>query len=407
MGRRLLGYLLIGAAIVLIAAVAYLHTVQSRSALVFSPSQILAATWIKYKMAYLETGTGRTVDPARNAITTSEGEGYSMLRAVWLGDKQSFDTSWTWTKNNLQHKSGDHLFAWMFGKNPNGTYGVMVSDGGDTSAADADTDIALALLFAYGRWQDHQYIGDARVIMADIWSKEVVMVGGTPYLVADNKEKGSARGVLINPSYLNPAAYHIFGQFDNSHPWDALAASSYVIIDKSIASPLNANASAGLPPDWVLMNTATGAIAASGDATTTTTNFGFDAMRLPWRMTLASEWFSDPRAKQVLDQIRFLKSAWQSNGSLASTYAHDGAILDADQAPAMYGGTIGYFMAEDPQAAKSIYETKLASLYDPGTSGWKTQLSYYDDNWAWFGIGLYSGLLPNLTTSLPSSAFQK
>ena len=39
-----------------------------------------------------------------------------MLRAVWMGDKQTFDQSWTWTKDNLQHKTTDHLFSWLFGK---------------------------------------------------------------------------------------------------------------------------------------------------------------------------------------------------------------------------------------------------------------------------------------------------
>jgi hypothetical protein len=31
--------------------------------------------------------------------------------------------------------------------------------------------------------------------------------------------------------------------------------------------------------------------------------------------------------------------------------------------------------------------SKLAFLFDSGTNTWKERLSYYDDNWAWFGIG--------------------
>src|SRR5581483_2812051 len=108
MGTRLLGYGLIVVALVLALAVFYRNSKQSEVPLVFSPQQMLNSTWLNYKNDYLESGTGRTLDKSRGNVTTSEGESYTMLRAVWLGDKQTFDTSWQWTKDNLQHKSGDH-----------------------------------------------------------------------------------------------------------------------------------------------------------------------------------------------------------------------------------------------------------------------------------------------------------
>jgi hypothetical protein len=53
-------------------------------------------------------------------------------------------------------------------------------------------------------------------------------------------------------------------------------------------------------------------------------------------------------------------------------------------------------MVSDPELAKEVYEKKLAFLFDQDTNTWKGDLSYYDSNWAWFGIALYNGLLPNL-----------
>jgi endoglucanase len=62
----------------------------------------------------------------------------------------------------------------------------------------------------------------------------------------------------------------------------------------------------------------------------------------------------------------------------------------------MYGGTIGYFMINDPSSADEIYEQKLKTLYDQDSNSLRTPLSYYDSNWAWFGLALYNDLLPNL-----------
>jgi hypothetical protein len=46
-------------------------------------------------------------------------------------------------------------------------------------------------------------------------------------------------------------------------------------------------------------------------------------------------------------------------------------------------------------------------LFNPDTNTWKEELSYYDNNWAWFGIALYNNLLPNLTANVPDAALLK
>lgn len=409
MGTKLLGYVLVVAAVIVLLIVMYRNSGKSNTPLVFTPEQILNSTWLNYKDSYIEASSGRTLDKQRDNITTSEGESYTMLRAVWLGDKTTFDSSWSWTKDNLQHKTGDKLFAWLFGKVPGttNTYSVLTAQGGNTTASDADTDIALSLVFAYSRWQQQSYLGDARVIISDIWNNDVVVVNGTPYMSADNLEKSSADpNIAIDVSYLNPAAYRIFAQVDPTHPWNQLVNSSYALLGRSIGSPIDKSKSAGLPPDWIAMNRSTGSLSAP-EGGSNTTNFGFDALRVPWRIELDSIWFNDPRASATLKSLSFLDTAWKTNGQLAGTYAHDGSVVAAAESPSMYGGTIGYFMNSDPAAASDIYQQKLAVLYDPGKNGWKDTLSYYDDNWAWFGIALYNGLLPNLTVGLPAGALTK
>jgi endo-1,4-beta-D-glucanase Y len=407
MGTKLLGYILVGAALVVLGVVLYNNSGKSNVPLVFTPDQILNSTWLNYKTEYLEPNTSRTLDKQNDNITTSEGESYTMLRAVWLADKATFDNSWTWTKDNLQHKTGDKLFAWLFGQQSGNTYGILTAKGGNNTASDADTDIALSLVFAYSRWQDPAYLGDARSIITDTWNNDVVTVNGTPYMSADNLEKSSTNpNIAINVSYFNPAAYRIFAQVDPTHPWSKLVDSSYALLAKAEAAPLDKSKSSGLPPDWISMNRTTGAISAP-TGTANTTNFSFDALRTPWRIALDLAWYKDPRASTTLQSLSFLDKQWSANGMLASTYTHDGSVVTAAESPAMYGGTIGYFVTNDSDAAASIYQNKLESLYDPGKNGWKSTLSYYDDNWAWFGIALYNNMLPNLTVGLPAGALAK
>jgi endo-1,4-beta-D-glucanase Y len=407
MWTRIVGYACIAAAIALGAFIMYRASGKANETLLYSPPQILSALWADYKGHFLESESGRTLDPSRENITTSEGQSYTLLRAVWMGDRVTFDKEWTWTKSNLGHNQ-DHLFSWLFGKRPDGTYGVLTSQNGSTSATDADTDIALSLVFAFARWQDPQYLDEARAIINDIWTYEVIDTNPTLYLASNNIEKGlKSDWMLTNPSYFHPAAYRIFARVDPTHPWLKLAKDSYTTLNASMTSPLGTAKSAHLPPDWVEVNVLTGALRAPQNAQGLTTNFGFDALRAPWRVALDAEWFGTKEASSTLAKMSTLTDEWQSHREIHSVYTHAGDIVTPTESPAMYGGSIGYFAVTNPALARQIFEEKLTFLFSPGSNTWKERLSYYDDNWAWFGIGLYSNLLPNLAASIPPGAYQK
>lgn len=392
-------------ALVALSAAIYFGSTKRNVPIVFSPTQILASTWAQYKKHYIEPASGRTLDPSRDNITTSEGQSYTMLRAVWQDDKQTFDKSWQWTKDNLWRPE-DRLSAWLFGPRADGSYGVLTDQGGHNNASDADTDLATALIFAYAKWQDKNYLGDARVIVRDLWEKDVVYIQGTPYMTANNVEKTSpSTRALINVSYLSPAAYRMFAVIDPDHPWQTLVDSSYALIDRTLEEPLDKPTSAGLPPDWVEINKTTGELSAPTQSDHTT-NYSYDALRLPFRLALDYQWYEDPRSKELLSKMAYLREAWNTHGSLASAYTHDGIVSDPTENAAMYGGSIGYFLIVEPRVGKEVYETKLQYLFNPDVDSWKQVLSYYDDNWAWFGIGLYNRMLPNLFASLPVQLYE-
>jgi len=390
----------IGIAAVIVAAgifitVMYKNSPDRHTPIIFSPKSVMEATWLSYTTEYLEPVTLRTLDKQQDNITTSEGQSYTMLRSVQLDDKETFDTSWQWTKDNLMREDSN-LISWLFGERPDGSYGILTDRGGHNAASDADTDIALALIFAYSRWKDITYLGDAHEIIDDIWEEEVVIINEKPYLAANNLEKALSEKIILNPSYLAPYAYKIFAEIDVEHDWIGLADTSYEVLDRSVTLPLDKEMSVGLPPDWVAIDRTTGELSRV-QSEHLTTNFGYDAMRTPWRLAVDWEWNKDERALNILKKMSFLEEEWKrNNGVIYATYTHDGEVVNKYEAPAMYGGTIGYFMAVNPSLAKEVYGRKLAALYDPDRQTWKQVLSYYDDNWVWFGIALYNGLFPNL-----------
>lgn len=402
MNYKTFGVICLIGALGLLATIAYHNSTKSRIPLIFSPHDMLAGTWAAYKKNYIESTSGRTLDKQNNNITTSEAESYTMLRAVWTDDQATFDQSWQWTEKTLKQPNSN-LFSWLYGQKSDGTYGIRTDINGQNTASDADTDIALALLMAYGRWQDTAYLNSAQAIISDIWNKEVVSIQGKPYLAADDLEKNSsAPTIVVNPSYFSPAAYRIFANVDSGHPWEKLVDNSYVVLLQSMQSRLDKSKSDGLPPDWILVDRTNGSIQAGTGKQNLTTNYSFDAMRVPWRVALDWQWNQDSRAKNILAGFSFLKQQWNSNKKIYAGYEHNGTVAKGDnfESPAMYGASLGYFVVEDAQDANAIYENKLQVLYDPDNLGWRNTLSYYDDNWAWFGIALYDNSLTNLARSL-------
>lgn len=359
---------------------------------VFSDERMLLELWSTYKKNVLEPDTLRALDKGQGNITTSEGQSYTMLRAVWMDDKATFDQTWQWTKDNLQRD--DSLMAWKFGQLPNGEYGIQTASGGNNTATDGDTDIAFALLMAASRWKEPAYLYDARPIMKSVWEKEVVVINGRPVVAANDIERLNTESIIVNPSYLSPYVYKVFAKADPARNWGAVSDNSYTILEASHKLALDKPTSSGLAPNWIRVNRTTGAVQAATDLDS---NYGYDAFRTPWRLALDWQWNKDQRAKKLLASYSLLSEEWRTAKTINAIYSHDGQTVSDHQVPAAYGANLAYFMVEQPSQADDIYRTKLLPLYSPDTQSWRQPLSYYDDNWAWFGMALYHGKLTDLT----------
>jgi endo-1,4-beta-D-glucanase Y len=355
----------------------------------YNPKQILEDTWKSYKQRFMQGG--KSFDPYSGNKTTSEGQSYALLRAIWTNDRDGFDQALDWTNQNLKLDSS-HLFAWNWKQDPQTKKVIKES----SSATDADEDIALALLFAYKKTGDQKYLTQAKSIISDIWQYEIVVIRGKPYLAAGNWNSGENYAV-INPSYFAPYAYRIFAEVDPAHDWYAVIDTSYDILGRSGRALLDKKSSLGLPPNWLAVK-ADGKIISASNYGDFSSDYSYDAIRIPWRIALDYEWNQEPRAKSYLETLGFLDQHWKTDKKIFASYSHDGKYFENYEATEAYGGNMGYFVIVDPAASKDIYEQKLLGKYyeDGSNCYWDDPKNYYKQNWAWFGTALYANKLPNL-----------
>lgn len=351
----------------------------------FSNYTLLMSSWDKYKASFIDP-EGRVIDFSANEVTTSEGQSYAMLRSVWADDPETFERVWGWTQKNLQ-RSEDNLFGWRWGVVEG--RGGFVSPGGENSAADADNDIAYALILASRRWQKSGYEDQARAIIEDIWELETVAMGNKRYLAAGNWAIAESEAV-INPSYFVYYAWREFAKIDSERNWMRLVDSSYEILKEATELSLDENKSGGLPPNWFVLDLTNGEIEPAIEGGLNT-YYSYDAVRVPWRVSFDYQQSLDIRAYQYLVyNFASLKQYYKENGYLPSVMAHDGQPVSRVENPVMYATALEVFAHTDRQLAQKIFQEKIINLYALDRSTFREDLPYYEQNWLWFGVALFN-----------------
>ena len=351
---------------------------------------LLTAAWSGYKHRFIQPD-GRVIDFQRDQVTSSEGQSYAMLRAVWMDDRPTLDLTWRWTQDNLGDPTHSRI-GWLWGKAPDGSWRLLDAN----SASDADEDIALALLFAAHRWSS-TYRPAAIALLDRIWSEEVATVAGDPYLTAGNWGPGAAGGPVLNPSYFAPYEYRIIAQEDRAHPWGELIDTSYSALQACTEAPLDRGAGR-LPPNWCALDVASGG-AHPAPGMSQGGDYGYDAFRVMWRVALDARWNLEPRALRYLSaHSMVLLDSWHQQRKLASEYKHDGVIRNPNEDPTVYGGAIASFLVVDRNAADQMMSRMEATAKSSGQNGtyFGTSTNYYEQNWIWFGLAFAYGTLPNL-----------
>ncbi|WP_421656507.1 glycosyl hydrolase family 8 [Leptothermofonsia sp. ETS-13] len=160
---------------------------------------LLQQSWAAYRQRFIQAD-GRVIDREADDRSTSEGQAYAMLRAVIVGDRDTFDRTLQWAENNLQRqtngKRSDHLWAWKWGRNSQGAWGILDSN----FASDADIDAVTALIFAARRWQDSAYLDLARTKLNDLWNLSTVTAFPTSVQANDRRKPRPGKPFTPGPS---------------------------------------------------------------------------------------------------------------------------------------------------------------------------------------------------------------
>lgn len=199
--------------------------------------------WDAFKAQFINEG-GRVVsDDDGGGQTYSEGQAYALFFALVANDRPMFDKLLRWTENNLC--GGDmtaRLPAWLWGKRPDGTWGVIDSN----AASDADLWIAYALGEAGRLWNERSYRALSALLAARVLREETADIPGLgPTLLPAPKGFVQANGRWrLNPSYLPMHLMHWLAASDLDPQWKPLVDSSLKVIRGS--SPK------GFTPDWTV-----------------------------------------------------------------------------------------------------------------------------------------------------------
>jgi endo-1,4-beta-D-glucanase Y len=362
----------------------YVHRVFQEDVIPVPEHQLLGRAWTDYLDRFV-TADGRVVaDDFADRGTTSEGQAYAMLRAVYTGDRAAFDLVWGWTQEHLQRDDG--LLSWRW----NGEV-EMVTD--ESSAPDAEIDASLALLFASRAWNEPAYAAEADAILDGIWDGLLVDIDGSKVLVAGDWAVGDARPV-INPSYFAPYAFRIFGDVQPERDWLGLVDSSYDVL-AAWSSGDQLGAPVGALPNWMAIDRVTGDLWPAIGRARSADEFSYDSSRVIYRLALDWLWFGDERALEAIKSIGLPLRELTEKGTLAAAYRMDGAPAVTYEASSMYAGVLPAVLAAgDRDLAVRIHSERiLGPSFDERSADWT---SYYAQNWAWFATALLDGGMANL-----------
>ncbi len=357
--------------------------------------QVLTASWQSYCRHFLQSD-GRLNLPEEGGGTISEAQAYALLRAVWANDAAVFARVYAWTYQNLSRvrTHGDSLLAWRWGRRPDGSWGVLDAN----SAADADLDYALALVLA-GRkgWRAPPglpgYREEARRVQAAILAKEVVALPDGQLLLTPGNWHEPAPPYLVNPSYFSPAAYRIFPGHLSAPAgtaWERLHHSTYFWLGR-LCHGLGRTRGIGLFPDWCRVDAAGRVEPAPGKDT----RFGWEAVRVPFRVALDALWFGEPEAASLMGDmfLPFFQQQWRTHKRLAAVYNFDGTPAVSYESPVLYAGVLaGALAVGDRDFAREMAKKILSFYHEDGARAYfEAPDHYYANNWAWLGLAMYAG----------------
>lgn len=296
----------------------------------------IEAEWAAFRAAYLRAD-GRVVDTGNQNISHSEGQGWALLCAERVGDREAFDRVLGWTRRTLQ-RPGDALFAWRF--RPEGAAAGTAGVDDPNNATDGDLMIAWALLRGAQRWNDPALQEQGVAIARDILRLLVRQVGETVLLLPGASGFEHRHHVVVNLSYYAYPAIRTLARVVPDPLWLRLTADGLALTRRARFGRWQ------LPPDWL-------AVPRTGGMPTPAPGwpprFSYDAARVPLYLAwaglgrepaaaMAARFWTDPahpRLPAWADLASNIVSPYPASAGIAAIarLATARAALRGDDAP--------------------------------------------------------------------------
>lgn len=301
--------------------------------------------------------------PESGDDTRSEGVGYGMVIAAYMGDEDTFDGLWRYYKRASPSGDASSLMHWKRNGCDAG------GGGGDNgSASDADIDAAFALIVAEQQFPGNNYGAEAGQLVATI--RQQLFQGGCQGILTAGSQFSDCG--CINPSYIPPGYYTSFGNVDQVGFWNTARDASYAYFESV------SNNNTGLVPAWSSSN---GSLNLGGGCNPQVSGggepneFQADAARTPWRVAADYMWTGDTRAQSFLSSIADFAQTQRivqivdrySLGGQALNGNGQGNTLDATGFRSTF--TMGGFataMSASSQNSIDEFTGAWQSLYRPG-----------------------------------------
>lgn len=278
----------------------------------------IAAGWQDFKKRFV-SDEGRVIDTGNGGISHSEGQGWGMLFAESVGDKDSFDLIFAWTTTHLS-RPNDALHIWKY--DPYAAHPTADTN----NATDGDIFITWALARGAQRWGQPALHAAAAATANDILTKLCVTESGKVFLLPGIRGFETPKSFTLNPSYYVFPAFATLAMLAPSETWNQLRADGLDLLQNALFGRW------GLPPDWLSVSRPGLRLA---PAAAWPPRFSFDAIRVPLWLSWAGA-----MPKGMAENF---KNYWQSpvfpyrpawvnleNGSFANYPAPSGMIAIAD-----------------------------------------------------------------------------
>ena len=343
-------------------------------------SSMLKAHFVTYmKDYYEEQGDLGRIKFDEKQYTVSEGIGYGMIMCVYFSDnttsyQSQFDKLYNYYKKYLDGNGVMHWKIEGFGGTP-----------GTGGATDADEDVAFALAMAYYQFGDSKYKDEAAKVIANMRKSEFSSNG--MHKLGDQWDNWK------NPSYVSPAAYEIFKEFDagQSSFWESAIKTNYTLLLK------NRHSSTGIPSGWADNSSYAAVVGNNGK---NFAGFDYDAARAPWRWAWSYAWYGHSEAKDLTEKLATWVNA-QNFGKLYMNMKQDGT-LDKNSKPCQdsdckaNGSSIGPLSSV--LIANSSYQDKLNTNFQALMN---QEPGYFHSSLRLLSGLLMSGNMQNLAKATP------